>query len=147
MGWLGLTGYITFCAGYLRGVGCLGAAGQSYLSLHTGRESSVTRGRRAPARLGLAGPLGFGPLRQWNTARQTPHCCPELHVYPASLRVHVERRFFLFLTGSFVSAFPKTVCVRRVQALQRTPWSVFLQPKDKGYGDRGPHSRYRTQHM
>lgn len=98
---------------------------------------------------------GWGWPAHWASVGRNPADFPtailsSTSVHPASvtvasgsLQVCVERRVFLFMMGSFISASPKTVCVRWTQALQRTPWSVFLQPTDKGYGDRGPHSRHR----
>lgn len=62
MGWLGLTGYITFCAGYLRGVGYLGAAGQSYLSLHRQREFSDQRAA-CTCQAGADWAVGLWPIK------------------------------------------------------------------------------------
>lgn len=44
----------------------------------------------------------------------------------------MQRRIFLLRTGSFISAFPRTVCVRWVQALQRArgQCSFSLNAKD-----------------
>lgn len=69
-------------------------------------------------------------------------------VYSASSRVacespqgHVQRRIFLLRTGSFISAFPRTVCVRWVQALQRARGQCSFSLNARNMVTRGPHSR------